>query len=40
MTKSVIKAMDTVQAWASEYHQQDIRKFVVVGRQSVDRPLG
>lgn len=31
MTKSVIRAMDTVQAWASEYHQQDIRKFVVVG---------
>lgn len=31
MTKSVIRAMDTVQAWASEYHQQDIRKFVIVG---------
>ena len=31
MTKSVIKAMDTVQAWASEYHQQDIGKFIVVG---------
>jgi PhoPQ-activated pathogenicity-related protein len=31
MTKSVIRAMDTVQAWASDYHQQYIRRFVVVG---------
>lgn len=31
MTKSAIRAMDTVQAWASEYHQQDIEGFIVAG---------
>lgn len=39
MTKSVIRAMDTVQAWASEYHQQDIRNLSSWGRQNVDGPL-
>jgi PhoPQ-activated pathogenicity-related protein len=31
MTKSAIRAMDTVQAWANKEHKQKIEKFVVAG---------
>ena len=31
MTKSAVRAMDAVQAWAKKEHQQSIEKFVVVG---------
>jgi PhoPQ-activated pathogenicity-related protein len=31
MTKTVVRAMDTVQAWANQEHQQKIEKFVVAG---------
>jgi len=31
MTKSAVRAMDTMQAWANKEHQQKIEKFVVTG---------
>jgi PhoPQ-activated pathogenicity-related protein len=31
MTKSAVRAMDTIQAWAHEKHLQNIEKFVVAG---------
>jgi PhoPQ-activated pathogenicity-related protein len=31
MTKTAVRAMDTVQAWANREHQQNIEKFVVAG---------
>lgn len=31
MTKAAVRAMDTIQAWASQAHQQQIERFVVTG---------